>query len=48
LPTFKKNHYALTGETVRKALEEDEKKGLIPFMLSEIYRGYVLSARLVY
>ncbi|KAH8079900.1 putative aromatic-L-amino-acid decarboxylase [Filobasidium floriforme] len=33
LPTFKKDHYALTGETVRKALEEDEKKGLIPFML---------------
>jgi hypothetical protein len=48
LPTFKEDDYALTGETVRKALEEDEKKGLIPFMLSEIYRGYVLSARLVY
>lgn len=35
LPTTKKDNYALTGETVRKALEEDEKKGLIPFMLSE-------------
>ena len=48
LPTFKKDHYALTGETVRKALKEDEKKGLIPFMLSENDRGYVLSKGCVY
>jgi hypothetical protein len=47
LPTFKKDHYALTGETVRKALEEDEKKGLIPFMLSENDRSYVFSTRFV-
>ena len=34
LPTYRKDSYALTGETVKAALEEDEKKGLIPFMLS--------------
>lgn len=34
LPTYRKDNYALTGETVKAALEEDEKKGLIPFMLS--------------
>jgi hypothetical protein len=48
LPTFKKDHYALTGETVHKALEEDEKKGLIPFMLSENDHSYVSSTGYVY
>jgi aromatic-L-amino-acid decarboxylase len=48
LPTFKEDDYALTGETVRKALEEDEKKGLIPFMLSENYRNHVFSTGYVY
>ncbi len=30
----KADDYALTGETVRKALQEDKEKGLIPFLLS--------------
>ncbi len=34
LPVSKKDHYALTGATVREALEADKKKGLIPFLLS--------------
>jgi glutamate/tyrosine decarboxylase-like PLP-dependent enzyme len=39
LPTYRKDDYALTGETVKAALEEDEKKGLIPFMLSGFIDG---------
>jgi glutamate/tyrosine decarboxylase-like PLP-dependent enzyme len=37
LPVSKKDHYSLTGETVRKALEEDRAKGLVPFLLSESF-----------
>ncbi|KAI5451978.1 hypothetical protein NCC49_001277 [Naganishia albida] len=33
LPTYKKDQYALRADVVRKALTEDSKKGLIPFML---------------
>lgn len=34
LPTYRKDDYALRADVVRKALTEDTKKGLIPFMLS--------------
>lgn len=33
LPTYKRDAYALTGETVKAALKADEDLGLIPFML---------------
>ena len=36
LVTKKEDNWALNGETFEKAIKEDQEKGLIPFMLSEL------------
>lgn len=35
LPVSASDGYALTGETLRKAIEEDIQAGLVPFFVSE-------------
>lgn len=42
LPVKAEDHFALRGETLRIALEEDEKRGRKPFVLGR-FRSTILS-----